>query len=103
MLWVLNSVVYVFLLFARGLWKRSIPTLWDIFPQAWESFKIYAGFGTPALEYFQPYVALQMLTYSAVVFVLAPLMILTGLAMAPAIRSRFSCYVKIFGGPQVSR
>src|SRR5699024_11200616 len=77
MLWVLNGLVYVVLLFATGLWKRIIPTSWDIFPQAWESFKIYAGFGTPALEYFQPYDALQMLTYTAVVFVLAPLMILT--------------------------
>ncbi|HIW45392.1 MAG TPA: molybdopterin-dependent oxidoreductase [Candidatus Yaniella excrementigallinarum] len=103
MLWVLNGLVYVVLLFATGLWKRIIPTSWDIFPQAWESFKIYAGFGTPALEYFQPYDALQMLTYTAVVFVLAPLMILTGLAMAPAIRSRFPWYVKIFGGPQVAR
>src|SRR5699024_10501826 len=47
--------------------------------------------------------ALQMLTYTGVVFVLAPLLIVTGLAMSPAIRSRFPWYLKIFGGFQVAR
>lgn len=103
MLWVLNGLVYVIMLFATGLWTRIIPTSWEVFPQAWESFKIYAGFGAPTLEHFQPYDALQMLTYTGVVFLLAPLMILTGLAMAPAIRSRFPWYLKIFGGAQVAR
>lgn len=103
MLWVLNGLVYVIMLFATGLWSRIIPTSWDIFPRAWESMKIYAGFGVPEIEYFQPYDALQMLTYVGVVFVLAPLMIVTGLAMAPAIRARFPWYVKLFGGPQGAR
>ena len=103
MLWVLNGLVYVIMLFATGLWARIIPTSWDVFPQAWESMKIYAGFGVPSIEHFQPYDALQMLTYTGVVFVLAPLMILTGLAMAPAIRARYSWYVKLFGGPQGAR
>ena len=103
MLWVLNGLVYVVLLFATGLWRRLIPTSWDVFPEAWESAKIYAGFGVPSIEHFQPYDALQMLTYSAVIFLLAPLMILTGLAMSPAIRSRFPWYVKIFRNMQVAR
>lgn len=64
---------------------------------------MYVGFGVPALEHFQPYDPLQMLTYTGVVFLLAPLLILTGLAMSPAIRSRFPWYVKLFGGPQVVR
>ncbi len=37
MLWVLNGFVYVTLLFATGLWRRLIPTSWDIVPEAWES------------------------------------------------------------------
>lgn len=103
MLWVLNGLVYVILLFATGLWRRIVPTSWDVFPEAWESLQIYAGFGIPSIEHFQPYDALQMLTYTAVVFGLAPLLILTGLAMSPAIRSRFPWYLKIFGGFQVAR
>lgn len=103
MLWVLNGVVYVALLFATGLWRRIIPTSWDIFPDAWESLKIYIGFGVPGIEHFQPYDALQMLGYSFVIFVLAPVFMLTGLAMAPAIRSRFPWYVKAWGGHQGAR
>lgn len=103
MLWVLNGLVYVTLLFATGLWRRIIPTSWDIFPDAWESLKVYIGFGVPGIEHFQPYDALQMLGYSFVIFVLAPVLMLTGLAMAPAIRSRFPWYVKAWGGHQGAR
>ena len=103
MLWVLNGVVYVTLLFATGLWRRIIPTSWDVFPQAWESMKIYAGFGVPDISHYTPYDPLQMLTYTAVIFILAPLFILTGIAMAPAIRSRYPWYVKFWGGHQGAR
>lgn len=102
-LWILNGLVYLALLFGTGLWRRIIPTSWDIFGEAWESMKIYAGFGAPSIEHFQPYDALQMLTYTAVVFVLAPFLILTGIAMAPAVRSRFPWYVKFWGGHQGAR
>lgn len=78
MLWVLNGLVYVTLLFATGLWRRIVPTSWDIFPRAWESMKIYAGFGVPSIEHYTPYDPLQMLTYTGVIFGLAPFMILTG-------------------------
>ena len=102
-LWLINGLAYVVLLFATGLWRRIIPTSWDVFPDAWESMKIYAGFGVPSIEHFQPYDALQMLTYTGVVFLLAPLLIFTGIAMAPAVRSRFPWYVKMWGGHQGAR
>ncbi len=103
MLWLLNGMLYVVLLFGTGLWRRIVPTSWDVFPEAWASLKIYAGFEAPSIEHFQPYDALQMLTYTGVVFLLAPLMILTGVAMAPAVRSRFPSYVKFWGGHQGAR
>ena len=103
MLWVLNGLVYVILLFATGLWQRIIPTSWDVFPEAWDSFVVYAGFGVPSIEHFQPYDALQMLGYTFVIFVLAPFMMLTGVAMAPAIRSRYPWFVKLCGGHQGAR
>jgi DMSO/TMAO reductase YedYZ molybdopterin-dependent catalytic subunit len=103
MLWVLNGLVYVILLFATGLWRRIIPTSWDVIPEAWESFVIYAGFGVPSIEHFQPYDALQMLGYTFVIFILAPFMMLTGVAMAPAIRSRYPRFVKLLGGHQGAR
>ena len=36
MLWVLNGLVYVTLLFDTGLWQRIVPTSWDIIPEAWD-------------------------------------------------------------------
>ncbi|AGS34145.1 oxidoreductase molybdopterin binding protein [Corynebacterium maris DSM 45190] len=103
MLWVLNGIVYVVLLFATGLWQRIIPTSWDVFPEAWETLKVYLGFRAPGIEHFTPYDSLQMLGYTFVIFILAPFLILTGVAMAPAIRSRYPWYVKLFGGHQGAR
>lgn len=103
MLWVLNGIVYVALLLGTGLWRRIVPTSWDVFPEAWHSFTVYAGFGMPSVELFTPYDALQKLAYTGVIFGLAPLLILTGLAMSPAIRGRFPWYLRMFGGFQGAR
>jgi thiosulfate reductase cytochrome b subunit len=50
-----------------------------------------------------PYNILQRLTYTAVVFVLMPLMIATGLAMSPAVTSVVPAVVTVFGGQQSAR
>jgi thiosulfate reductase cytochrome b subunit len=49
------------------------------------------------------YNVLQRLTYLAVIFVLFPLMIWTGLAMSPAIVSAFPAAMTVFGGQQSAR
>lgn len=103
MLWVLNGLAYVILLFATGLWRRLIPTSWSVFGEAFETLKVYLSLEVPGIEHFQPYDALQMLGYSFVIFVLAPFMMLTGIAMSPAIRARFPWYVKAWGGHQGAR
>ncbi len=102
-LWLLNGLVYVTLLFATGNWRRIVPTSWEVFPQAFDSLKIYAGFGVPSIEHFQPYDALQQLMYFTVVFIAAPLMILTGPVMSPAVIGRYPWYPKLFGGRQAAR
>lgn len=103
MFWVLNGFVYIVLLFATGLWRRIVPTSWDIVPEAWDSLTTYLSLQTPDISHFAPYDALQMLGYTFVIFILAPFQMLTGLAMAPAIRGRFPWYVKMFGGHQGAR
>lgn len=103
MLWVLNGLVYVILLFATGLWRRIIPTSWDVIPESFETLKVYLSLEVPGIEHFTPYDSLQMLGYTFVIFILAPFMILTGIAMSPAIRARFPWYVKMFGGHQGAR
>jgi len=49
------------------------------------------------------YNVLQRVTYLGVIFVLFPLIILTGLAMSPAITSVFPALVTSFGGQQSAR
>jgi thiosulfate reductase cytochrome b subunit len=49
------------------------------------------------------YSRLQRLTYLAVVFILFPLMILTGLAMSPAVMAALPIIVAVFGGHQSAR
>ena len=101
--WLLNGIVYVVLLFTTGEWQRLIPTTWSIFPGAWHALVTYLHFQVPPLADFRPYDPLQQLTYAFVVFVLGPAMLLTGIAMSPAIAASAPWYIKLFGGRQVAR
>lgn len=102
--WVLNGVIYVALLFATPHWKRLVPTSWDIVPDAWAVFVHYATLHLPPEPNgFYSYNALQQLSYFLVVFVLAPLAILTGPSMSPALTARFGWYPKLPGNRQIGR
>jgi thiosulfate reductase cytochrome b subunit len=57
----------------------------------------------PSEEESHSYNVLQRLAYLAVVFVLFPLIIATGLAMSPAITSVVPALVNVFGGQQSAR
>ena len=49
------------------------------------------------------YGVLQKCTYSVVIFVAAPLIALTGLAMSPAVTAGFPILLRLFGGYQSAR
>ena len=49
------------------------------------------------------YNVLQKLSYAAVLFVLVPLMILTGLAMSPGMDAAWPLLIEVFGGRQTAR
>jgi DMSO/TMAO reductase YedYZ molybdopterin-dependent catalytic subunit/thiosulfate reductase cytochrome b subunit len=102
--WVGNGAVFVTLLFATDQWKRLVPNSWQIIPDAWVVFVHYATFHLPPEPNgFYHYNALQQLAYFGVVFVLAPLAILTGPSMSPALTNRFRWYPKLPGNRQVGR
>ncbi len=104
LLWVANGLVFVTLLWATGQWRRIVPHSWQIVPEAWAVLVHYATFHMPPEpDGFYQYNSLQHLAYFAVVFILPPLSILTGLAMSPAVDSRFRWYARIFGGRQAAR
>lgn len=101
---VLNGIVFIILLFTTDQWLRIVPTSWQIIPDAWNVFVHYATFNMPTEPNgFYYYNALQQLAYFAVIFILAPLAMLTGLSMSPAIENRFHWLPKLFGNRQGAR
>ncbi len=102
--WVGNGLAFLALLFATGQWQRLVPTSWRIVPDAWAVFVHYATFHLPPEPNgFYHYNALQQLAYFGVVFLLAPLAILTGPSMSPAFTARYAWYPKLPGNRQIGR
>ena len=54
-------------------------------------------------RFFGGYTRLQGITYALVVFVAAPLIVFTGLAMSPAVTAAFPLVLDVFGGHQSAR
>jgi thiosulfate reductase cytochrome b subunit len=101
---LLNGLIFVVLLFCTNQWKRIVPTSWGIVPGAWGVFVHYATLHLPPEPNgFYSYNPLQQLAYFSVVFIMVPLSLLTGLAMSPAVVSRFPWYPTLFGGRQAAR
>lgn len=103
LLWVVTGSAYVVLLFLSGQWRRLVPTSPEIFPRALQDLTTYLQFRLAEPPPGLPYNGLQQLTYFAVVFLLAPLLIITGAGMSPALSSRFPRLVSLLGGTQKAR
>jgi methionine sulfoxide reductase catalytic subunit len=102
--WVGNGVVFVALVISTGHWARVVPTSWRVLPDAWAVFVHYATLHLPPEpDGFFRYNALQQLAYFGVIFVLAPLAILTGPSMSPALTNRFRWFPRLPGNRQVGR
>ena len=99
--WLLTGLVYIAMLLASPEWRRLIPASWQIVPDAGRAMLSYLTLHI--VETPGTYNALQQLSYAAVVFLLAPFSIATGIAMSPAIAGRFPWYIKIFHGRQAAR
>ncbi|MGH8862972.1 MAG: molybdopterin-dependent oxidoreductase, partial [Jatrophihabitantaceae bacterium] len=89
MLWLLNGLVFYVLLFSTGQWRRLIPTSWSVFPNAVSVAIQYLSLDWPADNGWVAYNGLQQLAYFVTVFVAAPLALITGLGMSPALSTRF--------------
>ena len=101
--WILTGAVYIAMVFATGYWHYLIPTSWSLFPDSVRSVGTYLHFQFPQPIPGQPFEPAQKLSYFVVIFLLAPLQILTGAAMSPSVLARFPWYGKLFGGKQGAR
>ena len=88
-LWLLNGVVFYVLLFASGHWRHLVPTSWAVFPNAVSVLIQYLSLNWPLDNGWVAYNSLQLLAYFVTVFVAAPLALVTGLGMSPALSTRF--------------
>lgn len=102
LVWVVTGAIYLGYLFTTGQWQRLLPTGLGVFSRAITVMIQYLTLSPPADG--ATYNALQQLTYAGVVFLLAPLSIITGLMLSPALVARFPRLLKLFGGQrQVAR
>ena len=101
---ITTGIVFVIGLCTTDQWLRLVPTFPAILTEAWATFVHYATFTLPPEPNgFYCYNALQQIAYFSTVFIMAPISILTGMAMSPALVKRAPWFAKIFGGRQAAR
>ena len=88
-LWLLNGIVFYVLLFVTPQWRRLVPTSWAVFPNALSVLIQYLSLRWPSDNGWVAYNGLQLIAYFITVFVAAPLALVTGLGMSPALSTRF--------------
>ena len=102
---VLNGLVYfIAALVTRHLWRDLLPSRAELAPrhlamELWHHLKLQFPRGEAARHYN----SLQKIAYTGLVLVLAPLVILTGLAMSPGFDAVMPGLSGFFGGRQSAR
>jgi len=103
--WILmfNGLFYLAYAFtSRHLQRDLLPTRTD-WRGIGQSIRDHLRFKHPQGEAARHYNVLQKLSYLVVIFVLLPLIILTGWAMSPRLNSLWPGWVDAFGGRQSAR
>ncbi len=95
-LWLANGIIFYILLFVTGQWIRLVPLNWDVFPNAVSVAIQYASLNWPLDNGWVNYNSLQLIAYFVTVFIAAPLAMITGLGMSPALSTKFRWISSIF-------
>ncbi|WP_088306697.1 cytochrome b/b6 domain-containing protein [Novosphingobium sp. B 225] len=105
--WVLVTALTLYLLWSllRGHLRRDLaPRLAELHPaHLWHHIMEHARLRFPTGAAALHYNVLQKLAYGSVLFVLLPVVILTGLTMSPALDAGWPWLVELFGGRQSAR
>ena len=102
---VLPGVLYLLIGIFGGHFRSHIwPRARELAPRlVWRDVVDHLRFRIPAAGGGPHYGLLQKCAYSFVVFVVAPLMVVTGLTMSPAVTAAFPSLLRLFGGYQSAR
>lgn len=104
-LFVINGLVYLAVSLIGGHLKRDLwPTRAQLRPgHIAHEIRTHALLRFPKGEEARVYNVLQKLSYLAVILVLLPLMLLTGLSMSPGFNAAAPWLLDVFGGRQSAR
>lgn len=102
---VVPGILYLLWSFAdRHVQRDLAPSAQQLKPKSvWHSIKEHALLNLPAGAAALHYNVLQKISYLAVLFLLLPLMVLTGLTMSPGIDAAWPWLLDLFGGRQSAR
>ena len=89
-------------LYSRHFKKDLLPTGQDL-KQIPQAVKDHLVLRHPKGDEAKRYNVLQKLAYAGILFVVAPVIVLTGLTMSPTIDTAFPWLLTIFGGRQAAR
>ncbi len=96
-LWLLNGVVFYVLLFAGGrVAAAGARPAGTCSPMPLSTLIQYLSLNWPAEHGWVAYNGLQLIAYFVTVFIAAPLALITGLGMSPALSTRFRRVSKVF-------
>jgi Ni/Fe-hydrogenase b-type cytochrome subunit len=105
--WILVIGLVAFLLTSlvnRHVQRDLAPTRDEVKPShIWNDVREHARLRFPTGDSALRYNILQKLSYVAVIFLLIPLMVLTGLAMSPAMDASWPWLIELFDGRQSAR
>jgi thiosulfate reductase cytochrome b subunit len=102
---VVSGAVYVLAgIFTGHLWRHLVPRAGELTPRLlWQELISHLRLQIQRATGGPPYGLLQKCAYCAVVFLALPMMIVTGLAMSPAITAAYPFLSGVFGGSQSAR
>jgi thiosulfate reductase cytochrome b subunit len=102
---VVPGVLYLLTGLAAGHFRAHVwPRAAELAPQhVWHDVRDHARWRIPPASGGPRYGVLQKLAYSLVIFAAAPLIVVTGLTMSPAITASFPILLSVFGGYQSAR
>ncbi len=102
-LFVLNGTAYLLYALSSGhAWRRLRPT-WDQLRSIRRTLAEHLRLRFPEGEEARHYNVLQKITYLTVIFVVLPVVVLSGLTMSPAMNAAVPELVTLFGGRQSAR
>jgi thiosulfate reductase cytochrome b subunit len=102
---VIAGAFYVSLGIVTGhAWRDLLPRARELTPQSlWADLKSHLQLRFRSAGGGPPYGLLQRCAYATVAFIALPLMIVTGLAMSPAVTAAYPILLDVFGGYQSAR